>query len=222
MKEGRALAWAPLLLELYCRAGSETIRSLLRNWIVRWEGGPGYSLTIRQILKKFHGVDVGLYTGGPCWMKPQLFHRGTVIGRYTFVADSVRTFTRNHPRNTKSTHGLFYNPALGMVSTAPLRFNQLVIGNGVWLGHNVIVLPPTSQVGDGAVLTAGAVVYGNVPPYAVVSGNPARVVDYRFPREVIANLLDSRWWESRPDQLDGRGVPQQAVGDCCASTQFKT
>lgn len=177
---------------------------MLRRSIVRMEGGPAFSLTIRRILRKFYRIDIGLYTRWPFRMKPAVFHPGTTFGRYSYVSDTVRTFTLNHPMNTKSTHGLFYNPLLGKIKSAPLPRIHLVIGNGVWMGHNVIVLPPTERIGDGAIITAGSVVHTNVPPYAVVSGHPAQVVRYRFCREIIAELLASHWWEkSWPELVDG-------------------
>ena len=54
---------------------------------------------------------------------------------------------------------------------------------------------------DGAVIGAGAIVNKNVPPYAVVVGNPARVVRYRFSQAVIDELLASKWWEKDIDEL---------------------
>src|SRR6185369_3638962 len=97
-----------------------------------------HSLTIRQISREFHRVTVGLYTAGPFQMNPGVFHPETTFGRYCYVADTLRVFTRNHPMNTKSTHGMFYDPTVGVVDTDIVPNIKLVIGNGVWLGHNVI------------------------------------------------------------------------------------
>jgi virginiamycin A acetyltransferase len=168
---------------------------------MRLEGGPAYSLTIREIFRQFHCVDVGLYTAGPCTVRPEVFHRGTTLGRYSSICETVRTFTRNHTTSTMSTHGFFDNPALGKVKTDLIPWGNLVIGNGVWIGHNAIILPPAERIGDGAVITAGSVVYSNVPPYAIVTGFPARVVGYRFSESIIAKLLASRWWERSPAEL---------------------
>ena len=65
----------------------------------------------------------------------------------------------------------------------------------MFMGHNVIILPSVNKIGDGAVIGAGSVVHEDVPPYGVVVGHPARLVRYRFNKEVIAGLLASRWWE---------------------------
>jgi len=101
----------------------------------------------------------------------------------------------NHPMNLKSTHAFFFNPSLGLVRQDPRTRPPLTIGNDVYIGHNVIILPSVRTIGDGAVIGAGSVVNEDVPPYAVVIGYPARVVRYRFKKETVAELLASRWWD---------------------------
>ena len=103
--------------------------------------------------------------------------------------------------NTKSSHGVFYNPGLGWARTGPVPFGTLDIGHGVFIGQDAIILPPTRSIGDGAVVAAGAVVYRDIPPYAVVAGNPAQVVGFRHSKPVIAEIVASRWWEKPPSQL---------------------
>ena len=75
------------------------------------------------------------------------------------------------------------------------------IGNDVWLGHHAIILPGASKIGDGAVIGAGAVVNRDVPPYAVIVGNPGRVVKFRFPEETRKELQESRWWEQSFERI---------------------
>jgi virginiamycin A acetyltransferase len=65
-------------------------------------------------------------------------------------------------------------------------------------------MPEVNRISDGAVDCAGAVVNRDVPPYAVVLGNPARVVKYRFSPEVIAHLLAEKWWEKDIEGLAER------------------
>jgi acetyltransferase-like isoleucine patch superfamily enzyme len=147
----------------------------------------------------YYGVDVGMYTMGGCFM-PYAFGRNTTIGRYTSIALSAFAATDNHPMHYKSMHGFFFNPELGVVDTG-LDSRPLDIGNDVWLGHNSIIMPEVATIGDGAVVAGGAVVNKNVPPYAVVVGNPARVVRYRFAPEVIDQLLAERWWDKDLSEL---------------------
>lgn len=76
-----------------------------------------------------------------------------------------------------------------------LRDNRSIeIGNDVWIGANVIILPGV-KIGDGAVLAAGAVVTKDVESYAIVGGVPAKVIRYRFEKEIIENFLRIKWWE---------------------------
>lgn len=68
------------------------------------------------------------------------------------------------------------------------------IGNDVWIGRNVIVLPGVS-IGNGAVVGAGSVVTKNVEKYSIVAGNPARPIRYRFTSEQIEKLEKIKWWD---------------------------
>lgn len=71
---------------------------------------------------------------------------------------------------------------------------KTVIGNDVWIGVSVNILSGV-QVGDGAIIGAHSTVAKDVPPYAIVVGNPARVVKYRFSKKIIESLLRIKWWE---------------------------
>ena len=68
------------------------------------------------------------------------------------------------------------------------------MGNDVWIGQNATILPGV-HIGDGAVIGANAVVAKDVPPYAVVVGNPAVIKKYRFDQETINLLLELKWWD---------------------------
>ena len=71
---------------------------------------------------------------------------------------------------------------------------DVTIGNDVWIGVGVTILSGVA-IGDGAVIGAAAVVSSDVPPYAVVAGNPARVLRHRFPEATRAALLRIAWWD---------------------------
>ncbi|MGC4117547.1 MAG: CatB-related O-acetyltransferase [Myxococcales bacterium] len=69
-----------------------------------------------------------------------------------------------------------------------------VIGNDVWIGYDALLMPGV-KVGDGAIIASRAVVTRDVPPYAVVGGNPAEVVKKRFDDATVEKLLALRWWD---------------------------
>ena len=73
------------------------------------------------------------------------------------------------------------------------------IGSDVWIGQNVTIYSGV-HVGHGAVLAGNAVVTKSVPPYAVVAGNPAKIVKYRFSEPLIEKFLKSEWWDL-PDEV---------------------
>lgn len=70
---------------------------------------------------------------------------------------------------------------------------DIVIGNDVWLGENVTIMSGVT-IGDGAVVAANSHVVKDVPAYAIVGGNPAKVIKYRFSDDVVQKLLQIQWW----------------------------
>lgn len=193
---------SPSLHRLYAiRSG--LLRLIVRRLVLRLEGGEMYSLTIRRIFERYHGVKVGLYSWGAAF-KPYAFPAGTTIGRYCSLMETTRAFNANHPMNLRSTHSLFYNAKLGLAKTDLIERPPLNVGNDVWIGHNAIILPSVRSIGDGAVIGAGCVVHRDVPPYAVVVGHPAVVVRRRFDEATIQELLASKWWDRTLDELKGR------------------
>ena len=100
-------------------------------------------------------------------------------------------------------HSIFYKRGYWQHDNwyEPIGFNEVqpvTIGCDVWIGMNCIVMDGVT-IGDGAIVAAGAVVTKDVPPFAVVGGVPAKVLKYRFAPEIIARLLDVKWW-NLPDE----------------------
>lgn len=132
-----------------------------------------------------------------------LFHYGPerlILGKYTAIAAEARFVmaAANHRRSGAST---FPFPMLGGDWLAEMDLlgdrapsGDTVVGNDVWLGYRVTVMPGV-RVGDGAIVAAGSVVAHDVPPYAVVAGNPTRVVRMRFPDDDVDRLLRLAWWD---------------------------
>lgn len=183
-----------ILYSLYGATPRNRFRRAILSLVIKLEEGTLHSGTLRRIFRDYHKVSVGAYTYGGCFV-PGAFDKYTSIGRYGSVASGVRVMNRNHPLEFKSTHGLFFNPELGVAESDPIRYVPLEIGHDVWIGHGSIILPGVRAIGTGAVVGAGSVVNKDIPPYAVVFGCPARIIRYRFDKGTIQELLASRWWE---------------------------
>ncbi|UEG52388.1 CatB-related O-acetyltransferase [Mucilaginibacter daejeonensis] len=69
-----------------------------------------------------------------------------------------------------------------------------VIGNDVWIGHDAMFMPGV-KVGNGAIIATRSVVTHDVPDYAIVGGNPAKVIRMRYDEDTISRLLKLRWWD---------------------------
>lgn len=188
---------APALVAIYRLLSGHRrwkVARLVCSALMRFEGRAWHSATVRDLLSKHHGVTVGAYSYGDC-LVPGLFPPGVVVGRYTSIAAGVRVFNQNHPLGQLSMHPFFYDPQFGVVPKNPLPRKRLAIGHDVWIGQNALITPGCSRVGIGAVIGAGAVVTKDVDDFAIVAGNPAKVIRYRFPEEIRAAILKSRWWE---------------------------
>lgn len=118
------------------------------------------------------------------------------IGNFCSIATDARIFClAGHPTHLASTYplrSLLFNPAGGnqdAVCRGPVR-----IGHDVWIGAGALVMDGVT-IGSGAVVAAGAVVTKDVEPYAIVGGNPARVIRHRFAPHIVAALLEIKWWD---------------------------
>lgn len=137
---------------------------------------------------------------------------GAKIGRYCSFGRSCQVGCAEHRVDTLTTSLVGFSPnwfpddpvmtALDrrMPSWHSKRTGTTVIGNDVWIGAGAIILRGVT-IGDGAVVGAGSVVTKDVPPYAIVGGVPAKPIRYRFPPEMIEQLLASRWWDLPPEEV---------------------
>lgn len=134
----------------------------------------------------------------------------TSIGSFTSIANGVVLGGARHPMEWVGMSPVFYagrDSVKAKFSEHPLPQPSVVqIGNDVWIGRSAIVLAGV-MVGDGAVIGAGSVVTKDVQPYAVVAGNPARIIRYRFDEKTIREFEAIQWWNFSDERLS-------AFGDC--------
>lgn len=167
-------------------------RKVIRTILLSRQGAELYSKTLREIYAKYHGVEVGLYSYGAFH---QILPAGTVIGRYSSMPRNLLVIGGSHPISHQSCHPFFFNPDLGYVDKLLIhRRTKLIIGNDVYIGLNVTIMPQVTIIGDGSVIAAGSVVVKDVPPFALVGGNPAKIIKYRFNQETINKISTSAWW----------------------------
>jgi acetyltransferase-like isoleucine patch superfamily enzyme len=161
----------------------------------------------RALMKEVLDVEIGRYTYGAYKIDGSIAP-GSRIGSFCSVAPGVRLGGSNHPLEWVSTHPIQYLSNRGFVpeddSEVRARMNApVVIEDDVWLGANALVLPGVT-VHRGAVVGAGAVVTRDVPPYAIASGVPARVVRTRLPEDQIRELLQIDWPSWDDDTIRAR------------------
>jgi acetyltransferase-like isoleucine patch superfamily enzyme len=165
------------------------------------------------------GPDViaGKYVG----MNENCFIARGSIGAFCAIGARTAINPFNHPANWLSTHEFQYHPKsfnwveeynhFSRLERTADMFSRVAIGNDVWTGHNVNVMPGVN-VGDGAIIAAGSVVTKDVPPYAIVAGVPAVVKRFRFPEKTVERLLHLKWWELELSQLSG--LPFRDIDRC--------
>lgn len=188
-----------LLHYLYGKFRRGSIRRVIFKLLIKLERGGYYSVTLRRIFRDYYQIDIGMYSYG-CF-NPDAIDAFTSIGRYCSFAEGVGIFNANHPLTRRSTHPFFYEPALGYVPKEMIHRRYIEVGHDVWVGRNALITPSVKRIGNGAVIGAGSVVTKDVPDFAVVAGNPARILRYRFSEAVQRDITHSKWWEKSIEEL---------------------
>ena len=127
------------------------------------------------------------------------------IGSYCSLGSGIHIGLAEHPLDWISTSPVFQDVSNSSLTTkfasiAAPPSKRTIIGHDVWVGTNVIIKAGV-EIGTGAVIASGAIVTKDVKPYAIVGGCPAHIIRYRFEQIMINELLASRWWELRDEQL---------------------
>lgn len=121
------------------------------------------------------------------------------IGAFCSISDHVYIGGAEHPMDWVSTSPVFQKvkhsgptKRFAKYDLPPVKRTR--IGSDVWIGHAATIKQGVT-IGHGAVIGSNAMVTKDVPPYAIVGGNPSKVIRYRFDDKTIEKLLKSEWWE---------------------------
>ena len=133
---------------------------------------------------------MGSKIGEGSYTNTELPHQGNVtIGRYSSVGRFVNYHTEGDHLCVSNRKCVFSTNWM-----QPEHPKKIEIVNDVWIGDGVTLLEDI-KIGDGAIIGAGAVVSKDVPPYAVVVGNPQEIKRFRFDPDRIEKLLEIKWWD---------------------------
>ncbi|QUJ75725.1 CatB-related O-acetyltransferase [Sulfitobacter albidus] len=121
-----------------------------------------------------------------------------ILGQFCQIADGVQfiTASANHRFDGISSFpfAIFDDAPMENRPSLPAAGQDTTVGHDVWIGQGARILPGT-RIGNGVIVGAGAVVAGDIPDYAIVAGNPARILRMRFTSEEIATLNRIAWWD---------------------------
>jgi len=129
-----------------------------------------------------------------------------IIGSFCSIGSGaafIMAGNQGHRHDWISTFPFFWMPDVPAFEGALNGYcaaGNTIVGNDVWIGSEALVMPGIT-IGDGAVIATRAVVTRDVAPYAIVGGNPASVIRKRFDEDLIAHLLELRWWDWSDAQL---------------------
>ena len=165
---------------------------------------------LKNIIKK-KNISVGDYSYYDDPDGPDDFEENNVLYHYEFSLEKliIKKFVAiaakakfimsgaNHKLDGFSTFpfGIFGHgwEKLNDLSNLPSK-GDTILENDIWIGYDATIMPGVT-INNGAIIGSKAVVTKDVPPYAIVAGNPAKIVKMRFSENIINELLKIKWWD---------------------------
>lgn len=134
--------------------------------------------------------------GRYCYTGPNTNIRNAQLGQFNSISWNVSIGGNTHDMNRTTTHSFLVYPKWGMGGNGNWESasEKCQVENDVWIAAGVNILRGVT-VGSGAIIGAGTVVTKDVPPYAVVVGNPGKVIHMRCKDELVERMLELKWWD---------------------------
>lgn len=137
------------------------------------------------LLHRHHYTDETIKIGDNCHLSEDVnidFTGGLTLGNKVVLSEGTKIFTHNHVVDFTGA-----DESKGCIKT------PLVIQDRAWVGARAIIMPGVSEIGRGAVISSCSYVRSKVPPYAIVMGNPAKIIGFRFPPEEIVKFEEKNY-----------------------------
>jgi len=173
-------------------------------------GTAGFCMNYKQVLKIKNNSSI-IYQGKKSYIAGASIDGDGILSIGNFCGISVGIkfllgINRNHNYKILSSMDLYWFDWVAPREFYPINGNRKIeIGSDVWVGRDVTFScssrDKTLIIGDGAVIASDSVVVKNVPPYAIVGGNPAKIIKYRFDEKIIESLLRIKWWDWDIDKI---------------------
>ena len=129
-----------------------------------------------------------------------------IIGKFCQIASGIKIIMNgaNHRMSSVTTYpfnimGNGWEKVTPKLEDLPFK-GDTIIGNDVWIGQNVTILPGV-HIGDGAIIGANSVVTKDIPAYHIAGGNPCKIIRKRFNEELINYLEEIKWWNWEEDKI---------------------
>ena len=129
-----------------------------------------------------------------------------IIGKFCQIASGIKIIMNgaNHRINSVTTYpfnimGNGWEKVTPKLEDLPFK-GDTIIGNDVWIGQNVTILPGV-HIGDGAIIGANSVVTKDIPAYHIAGGNPCKIIRKRFNEELINYLEEIKWWDWEDEKI---------------------
>lgn len=134
------------------------------------------------------------------------------LGKYNSIGRDCNFFLHaNHRVDWVTTSSQLWGPVTYEIADVHMRLGHpsckgdIIIENDVWIGAKSTIMSGV-KIHNGSVVGAGSVVTKDVPPYAIVAGNPAKIVKYRFTEKQIQSLLKISWWDWTQDRIKTEAI----------------